>query len=168
MNELLAATVTHLKTQLSLDDTNCSEEPEGQPPPFSGELYYAVHQGEWSNRSDLDYDETYGLMVTITKRATFAPVDREYSSVFQSLRTLAAALRTKIHMNYPLINAANVLLTGAVNGFIEPLVFLSADIPQAKGPDWFWAEGDNEPHAGAAITLTFGRARRIQTIESGT
>ncbi|WP_020474923.1 hypothetical protein [Zavarzinella formosa] len=168
MNELILATVEHLRSAagLSLSADVCDEQPDGQPPPNAGQVYYAVHEGAWTNTADESLDEYCGVCVTITLRAGYAPRDRIALALLRDLRARRAAVRAAIHDNYDLMNLANTKLGPAVNGFVEPLRFRDAGRPQTKGPDWFYAEAAGHPVAGVTVTLVFEKARRVQTLES--
>jgi hypothetical protein len=53
MNALILGTVDFLRDKdvgLGLGAEICDEQPDGQPPPWDGETYYAVTEsGEWTN-----------------------------------------------------------------------------------------------------------------------
>ncbi len=174
MNELILATVEHLRSAagLSLSAATCDEQPDGQPPPNAGQVYYAVHEGSWTNDADESLDEMCGVLVTITLRAGFSPKDRAGLALLRDLRTRRAALRVAVHDNYVLMNLANTKLNDAfghtVNGFVEPLRFRNAGRPTKQGPDWFNAEAhpNGSTITGVSCTLVFERARRVQTLES--
>jgi hypothetical protein len=183
LDALLLATVDYLRSPsgLGLSSDQCDEQPDGQPPPVAGQVYYAVHEGEWTNNDDLALDEHFGLEITITLRSGVVPRDRTAIGILRDLRRRAAALRAKVHMAYGILDLAGGSYGGGVwtggrgyslaatdNGFVEPLVFLNAGRPSPRGPDWFGAEGAADPPTGVSRTLAFGRARRVQTIESQT
>lgn len=172
MNELILATVEHLRTALTLDAKVCDEQPDGQPPPNAGQVYYAVHQGGWTNAADEYLDELCGVLVTITLRAGYVPKDRTSLTLFRAIRPMCSLVRQHVHDNYALMNLANTKLNAAfghtVNGFVEPLRFRSVSPPAVRGPDWFSAEAQPNGHTitGVSCTLVFERARRVQTLES--
>lgn len=172
MNSLILGVVDFLRapsTGLGLDDKSCDEQPDGQPPPMAGEWYVAVTEGSWTNDATECLDESYGVEITITRRTTFSPSDRVNVAVKRELRRKAAEIRAAIHGREEPRIAANTRLDANVeNVFVEPLRFRSAGKIEPKGPDWFWAEGMTNPPTGVAITLIFGGARRVQTIESQT
>lgn len=171
MNELILAVVDFLRSKdgLSLSASECDEQPDGQPPPNAGQVYYAVHEGGWRNNQDEHIDEMCAVNVTITLRAGFAPQDRTGLALLRDIRNRRASLRAKIHNSYKILELANDKLTanyGANNGFIEPLRFRDAGKPEPKGPEWFFAEHKATPTTGYAVTLRFENARRVQTNES--
>lgn len=171
MNELILAVVDFLRSKdgLSLPASECDEQPDGQPPPNAGQVYYAVHEGNWRNNHDEHLDEYMGVNVTITVKAGFSPKDRQNIAILRDLRARRANLRRAIHNNYVLMNLANSKLTQALgpdNGFVEPLRFRDGGKPEPRGPEWFFAEGKNHVEAGVSATLRFENARRVQTNES--
>jgi len=173
MNAIILGSVDFLRSSngLNLDTKECDEQPDGQPPPMAGQRYFAISEGDWSNSATESLDETYGVEVTITLRAGVVPVDRINVALKQQLRIVAAQVRAKIHMNYNLMAAANAKLNASVeNVFVEPLRFRSAGKIQIREADWFWAHvtDDTKAPSGVSITLVFGGARRVQTIESQT
>ena len=150
---------------------------DGQPHPGCGEWFYAVHPGSWQGQSeDADLEEIFGVSVTVTRRIGFAPKDRWGSEVWgKTLTGLDVKLRkiiVALHHSYPVLNAADATLYAESNtqwGFDEPLMFLGGTPPMPKGADWFSAQDINAgkfANAGAAQTLTFGRAKRCQPIEA--
>jgi hypothetical protein len=171
MNAAILGTVNFLRdpTILGLGKEVCDEQPDGQPPPTAGQIYYAVCEGSWTNNRTEYLDEEYGVEITITKRSSHIPSDRVNIEIKRELRNKAAELRAKIHGSDLWMMAANTLLNEATeNIFVEPLRFRSAEKIVPRGPDWFFSEGDNRPASGVSITLIFGQARRIQSIESQT
>lgn len=168
MRALLTATRNRIRTALSLTERNCEIMPDGQPPAFSGELYIAVHPGDFYNDSLTSLDETYSVYVTITRRADYSPHDRLGTQLLTHLDGLygrAEAVRAIVHMDYSIINAANSIIGPLRNGFVEPLSFQNCTYLGVKGPDWFNAEGSDDTPTGLAVQLTFGGARRVQVIE---
>lgn len=173
-NAIILGTVDFLRDPtngLGLTASECDEQPDGQPPPSMGQLYYAVSEGEWTCDTTEYLGESYGIEVTITVRAGVAPADRYGVMLKRTLRDLAAKVRAAIHGNDLLRLAANKHIENdsvTVNGFVEPLRFKSAARIQVRGQDWFWAEGyeGSSPPSGLSITLTFGQAIRDQGIDS--
>lgn len=173
MNELILATIEHLRSPLglSLSASDCDEQPDGFPPPNAGQIYYAVDEYGWTNTADESLDEYCGVSVTITLRAGFAPKDRHAMALRRDLRRRRADVRRVIHNNYDLMNLANRKLEEhfkhPVNGFVEPLRFRSAGKPEIRGPEWFSAEANPNASAicGVSCTLLFERARRVQVID---
>lgn len=170
---LLLAVAAHLRTQLSLGTDECSVELNARPQPINGELFIAVHPGSWVGQSgDDDLDELFGVQVSVTRRITYAPEDRQAEDVLTgtdaiALEKLLEQIRVNLHMNYAVINAANTTIGGSANGFIEPLRFHYAQPPQVVGSEWFGSD-DGEPQAGLVQTLVFDGSRRVQTLASMT
>lgn len=161
---------------------------DGQPPPICGERFSAIWPGEWTGHYVEGADEMLGVNVTVTLRVGKVPRDRMGVNALvgptgQNLDQLLESIRAKLHMdpgprtatdarNYPVLTMANAYITallGPNNGFVEPLQFQNGGRPEPKGPEWFEAASDVEgatPPVGIAQTLSFGGARRLQTIES--
>jgi hypothetical protein len=171
VNELILGTVDFLRDTtvgLSLGAEACDEQPDGQPPPWDGETYYAVCEGEWTNDADEYLGEYMGLEITITLRAGYAPVDRLNVELKRRLRTLAAQLRAKLHSSENHMVKVNARLAGTEQQFVEPIRFRGFGKITPRGPDWFWAEADAETQdapSGLSITGTFARARRVQGLD---
>ncbi len=164
------------RVALTLDEFHCEVTPDGRPTPISGQWYLAVHPGDSSNAAQNCLNELIGFKATLTMRTGFAPVDRHGREVLlaaDGLLERASALAYRNHMNYAVMNAANLLIPGTaeyvaanggtrtVAGFVEPLAFLSMQYLGVKAADWFFAEGQDK-YSGLAVELRFGRARRVQ------
>lgn len=169
MPALLDATADRCMAILSLTGDNVGVQLDGQPPPFAGELYVAVHPGPVTNNDQLCLDETYRLSVTVTRRTGYTPVDRVAADALlkptTGLYRTCEAMRAGLHMDYAGMNAANAAIGGAENGFVQPIAYEGMSLPQPKGPDWFWADGTEDGPTGVAVQIDFGFARRVQTIE---
>lgn len=177
MRALLLAVSAKIQTVTGLGEKNVGVQEDGQPPAFSGELYIAVHPGEFSNAPDDDagetaLNETYSVEVTISRRAGFLPQDRVGAQVITlastGLYARAEAIRVGLHMQYDYIigagaNTANTLIGASENGFIKPLKFRRCSRPLRKGPDWFGAEKSSA--GGKALVLSFDGAHRVQVLE---
>lgn len=161
---------------LGLDDSNCRAMPDGRPTANCGQLFIAVHPGNWSNSSNLNLDERFNLSVTVTVRAGFAPHDRVGTEVTygeDGVLAWADKIEKAVHRKYHPTDQANQLLAqwagdATAYGFSEPLLFLDASYLGVKGPDWFTsddADGDDVP-SGVAVELRFGKARRLQPADT--
>lgn len=196
INALLLSCQDRFQNTFGLTSSNVGIQIDGKPPPFGGELYLALHQQGFQNNDRIgqSLDETYGFNLTITLRTGAIPLDRVNAELLTKLVTGLNAkvdmARVAIHMNYdPILkDTGGAYGTGAgqvwaggkawsllptVNGFVEPLRFYNATAPQWKYADWFWAveeQGDSMVRmpCGLVVTLSFGGARRVQTIESQT
>jgi hypothetical protein len=151
-----------LRTAMAWDANTCELMFDGQPPPMAGQLFAAVHPGDWRGQDIEGLQEVFGFMVTVTRRASYAPVDRG-----------AVELWAKASVGLEAIcrNAANAYIGAGANGFVVPPRLRDGGKPQDRGPEWFWAEGEGKGKlapAGISQTLTFGGAERYQTIESMT
>lgn len=167
MNELIQAVVETLRspTGLSLAANQCDEQPDGQPPPMSGQIYYAVHEGKWSSTDAENIDERYGVHITITLRAGTAPKDRHAMAIYRDLRTRRKELHDLMMTHrYVIMNLANQKLGNSVNGFVEPLRFIAPTPIEQKGPDWFSSSSSTPSIAGVACTLVFEDARLVQKL----
>lgn len=166
---LITATVAFLRERLGLDADTCAESDEGKPLPMSGEVFYGVHDGPWTADNFECLREYFGVSVTVTVRAGQVPFDRTgpelLSKAKAGITDRCLEVRAAMHSNYAdVMNKANVALGTLVNGFVEPLRFLDGGRRARRGPDWFAATGQKA--AGYSQTLTFGKAMRVQTIES--
>lgn len=197
MEALLLGVRDHLRTAVTADlfgealsDKNCDVQPDGRPDPSCGLVYVSIHPGpiRQTDANGLSMDESYGVFITLTLRTGYVPQDRIGAHVVTKpilgLMHRARVIRRKVSMNYtPLDYAggayASTAWTGGreysiaatKNGFIEPLRFKTAGVPEPKGAEWFWAvdEGDGVPApAGVAVTLTFDDARRVQRLDDDT
>lgn len=167
MNELIAAVIETLrsKTGLALSAAQCDEQPDGQPPPSAGQLYYAVHENSWTNNDTENIDEYFGVSVTITMRAGYVPKDRHAMALYREMRTKREELsRFMLEQRYVVMNLANTKIGENANGFVEPLRFVSGGIIEEKGPDWFSATSSTSTAAGVACTLVFNNARLVRPL----
>lgn len=155
----------------------CEVQFNGQPPPNCGEVFVAVHPGGWRAEEVEGLAEEFGVAVTVTVRVGKAPLDRMGPNALvgptgEALTQRLEAIRALLHMDkgaYPVLALANATIGSGANGFVEPLRFLDGGTPQECGPDWFstdWDGGGRLPPVGIAQTLTFGRAKRYQTVEN--
>lgn len=172
---LLEAVKSQIETSLSLTaDQNCAVRMDGKCPGFSGEFFIAVHPGGITNQEiNAGFDEYYSVLVTVTRRATFAPEDRTATEIFTKADGLDDKCRLvmkAIHMNYSLMNSANTAINTRAgstrNGFMQPLRYQSMSAPQEVYGEWFQAASDSREsmYAGLAVTITFGDCRRMQNL----
>lgn len=162
-----------LRTALSLDKTGCQVTADGRPDPMCGEWFVAVHPGNTANSQRNYLDERADASVTITRRTGFAPHDRLGEEAVFDLLDYAGRVKAVVHMEYPILDAANRLITGTAehaaatggavttNGFVEPLGFVSQQYLGPQGSSWFFAEGMEDAVTGIAVRLDFAGARRI-------
>lgn len=165
-----------IRAQFNIDQYHCEVTPDGKAHPDAGEWYYAVHPGSLSNQAVNYRKDIVGLYVTVTMRTDSIPQDRlgqeavlDRNGIIRRAKALAAF----VNMNYDIMNAANELLTAAADEagaspFYLPLQFVEAAYLGPKGPDWFFAEGSEATVTGLAVQLSFGRAERIQYLETQT
>ena len=183
---LAVATVQALRQLLSLPSSECDHMPDGQPPARCGHRFVAVHYGGQSNTCRNSLDREFDLAVTVTMRLA-APRDRAgmwlaRRNTRDGLEQLCEEIVRALHMSYPVINRANVLLesenpvrlpwaTITVHGYSEPFHFASdAGDPREVGADWFGAVNESEEGgltapAGYTQELRFAGARRLQPNE---
>lgn len=165
-----------IRTKYDLDVMHCEVTADGKAHPDAGEWYYAVWPGDLANSAQNCLDEQVSVNVTVTMRTGFTPPDRVGVSAIVPAGGLirrVKELRAFLHMNYDVLDAANVYLNAAAGaetaGFKVPLMFQNARYLGPKGPDWFWADPTGEDAiTGLAVQITLGRARRVQYIESET
>lgn len=185
MRALLIATRTAILDHLGVAANDpkrfliCDVTDDGRPKPASGQVFYGLVGGSISNSQAQCLDEFYDLRVLITLKAGYSPTDKLGQELLLSagapgvansggLWSRAEKLRSYLHMRYSVIDAANVEITAAANGFVRPLTFLGASYLGVRGPEWFDAEAQDDPTAGVVMELRFGNAQRIQVIESQT
>lgn len=172
MPDLLNAVRDRIRSVLSYTNFECDVQPDGAPDPVSGQVYVSVHAGAIRNDDMESMDEYYEVLVTLTMKVGYLPVDAFGPQVITKATTglyaRAAAIRKTCHMDYTAMTAANTALGGSVNGFVEPLSYRGMGRPEVKGPAWFSAEDENDPPAGLALEIRFDGARRKQTLESMT
>lgn len=168
-----------IQAAFGIDGDRCEVTPDGKAHPNAGEWYYAVHPGSLTNAAQNYRDDRVGLYITVTMRTGFAPQDRVGQNVILGKNGLirrCKAVAALVHMQYDPMYQANELLTAAAvadgqpgaSPFAEPLVLESMTYLGVKGPDWFFAEGQNDAITGLAVQMSFGRARRVQYDESQT
>lgn len=172
----LTAVMEGIRTAYSLDLWHCDVTPDGKAHPDAGEWYYAVHPGSLTNSAQNYRKDTVGLYVTLTLRTDSIPQDRIGQEAVlgrEGIIARAKALAALVNMNYEMMDRANELLTAAAGAagaspFYLPLQFMEAAYLGPKGPDWFFAEGQEPTVTGLAVQLSFGRAERVQYLETQT
>lgn len=169
----------NLREKFGWTELECDTMPDGRPKPAAGEIFVAVHGGQWTGRDiDSGLDEEIGFEVTITRRLGFSPMDQWNREVVEGLKdgleVLAEQVRAYLHMNQQIRITANEFISAerTARGFTEVQRFRSCGDAEERGPDWFNAldfdTGGRHANAGLTMTLTFGGARRIQRLESMT
>lgn len=161
-----------LRAKMSLDDSVCDVvPPPGKPPAASGELFVAVWEAGFSNNQTESRYDLHRINVTVTRRTPVAPDDREAEEIIHSavigLEIVADQIAALIHDSYHVRQKANnYLLSVAGNrdvyGFTEPLRFLDGSRTDEKSGEWFSGER-RDAAAGRALTLSFGRALKLQS-----
>lgn len=178
---ILKAVEARLRTLLADPAGKVSgAQPDGKPPPGSGQWYTAAHWAGATARSDgtiadaVDLD--HAVTVTISARMGQVPQDRrgERITLGNELLARAEALAAPqaIHGNYEdVMNAANALIPGTAeyaaihgggvttNGFEEPLLLLGYGPCEEKPGSWV---GSKESPEVLVIAVRFGKARRLQ------
>jgi hypothetical protein len=161
--------------------------PPGKPPAVAGEFYCAVWENGFDNKAFDSRDDRHRISVTLTRRVTYSPQDREAEEVIHRLvvgmEVMADQVSARVHAdlqgagrsaatNYGTLDAANDYILEAakgananvtVYGFCEPLRFLSQTRTEEKNGDWFWGD-PAEKGVGRALTISFGEARRVQSV----
>lgn len=173
MPALLDATAAHIRAECGYDSKMCDVQPDGRPEPASGQVFVAVHDGEWTHGPvEEALDEYFGVRVTVSLRIAYVPQDRQGQESVRKARTgiyaRAEAIRAAVHMSYGLMDAANAIIGAAANGFVEPLRFVSSSGVRLESSSWWDAHEDDEPgdrSAGLVLELAFGRARRVQRFD---
>jgi len=178
LSALLTAVQNHLRTQLSLSPDECGVQPDGQPPPFLGKRYIAIHATGWSPGDIQDYgpvlDEVLSLAVTITVRAPKSPRDRITTNIYlkeaTGIEAIARSIMLALHSNVTVLSLANAELEDTEYGYTNTLLWQGTDAnPRLVGPDWVWSDNPQaSPVAALVTTVQFGMARRIQDITIAT
>lgn len=180
MVALCKGVVDHLRSTgvvNSSDPLLCDLAFEGYPHPAAGEVFYAVHAGDWGVsgvEGDWDLSERMGCVVTISKKLGYAPKDRRATDAWAKVLTGLDALSRKVvvalHQNQAVRAQANTYLGATDGGFVTALLFKGATRPEIKGSDWFGTEpsASGDDVIGIAISLTFGMMERYQTIATMT
>jgi hypothetical protein len=152
----------------------------GKPPGAFGQWYVAIYWGGGTGNdpNPQGHDTLQALTLTLTARLNYAPQDRQGVRLTTpgDMYDLADALAgpNVVHGSWGLIAEANKLIPGTreyieaaggdpddatVNGFVEPLVLVSAGPERPVSGDWV---GSKEADGAFAIDIKFNRARRIQ------
>lgn len=162
---------------LGLAKAQCEVMFDGQPPPNCGELFVAVHPGDWQATDVEGMDERYGFDITVTVRVGKVPRDEMGLNALvgptgKSLDDWLEKIRALLHLDNQadqVLSSANTLIGAGANGFVEPPRFRGCSRPEPRGADWFGAEAHShaeKPPVGLSQTLAFGGARHVQRIES--
>jgi hypothetical protein len=169
ISALLIATRNWVRDNLDLDESTCDVMPGPEPPAACGERFFSIYGRAW-RPGDFDLnrgiDEYYDIAIAVTFRSTWAPKDKHAENIFLAQSEgLEEALREllPIHQNIELMTAANNRIIGS-NKIIEPLRWKGSDaMPTPVGPAWFSSRGESQD-AGYVMEITFGDARRKQTL----
>lgn len=178
---LTTAVRDQLRLGLALTEYECDLRPGGRPPPAGWkDRYVAVHSGGQANQSRESLDRTFEVQVTVTLRVSKIPYDRTGVEAVQKaevgLEDLCEKVIRFVHNNHAVRQAANdIILASSFNlepppavcyGFNEALILLGDDgeAHEVTG-EWFGAKASQET-AGLVQVLTFGEARRIESIGS--
>lgn len=166
----LIATEGWLQEQLQLDAASCSVRPDGRPKPECGDIFVAIHGADKSpgpsNDQDVGVDITVGLTVTVTYRTAYIndnELDQVYAKQSLAIEALCDRIITLIHKQYGLMGAANNLISGTTQLFIEPLRWLGGDAEPTKvGNEWFNPTAPEQGGwVGMVMSNRFGQARRL-------
>lgn len=174
---LMLAVVNRLKKYYGWGDDVIDIVPRpGRPPATAGELFISVWDGGFSNDSFECRHDDHSFNITVTRRMPVTPYDRSAPELIHKakigLEAYANALASYIHTNrngYDILQLANKYIeeasppTETVYGFGEPPRFLHSSGAEERGGDWFHADGAADM-CGLSITLSFGKAIRVQSI----
>ncbi len=151
---------------------------DGKPPEFSGEQFIAVHMGRWTGGDVEGLEEEFGVCVTLTRRATYAPGDQAGEEIWalvtagmdEMLRRIVAVVVTDVQLpgNDTVLNRANAYIGDTANGFVEKLRLSDGGRAEPKRADWFRGRQQHadEAPAGLAQQLTFVGAKRWQRYDN--
>lgn len=169
MSALLTAVRNQLRDDLKIPETDCDIQPNGQPPPTCGQIYYAVHalsHDPETTNPDQWIGEVYNIGITITRRAAAVPTDRRPTETLYKattgLEARARAVVKNLHMKYDVITDANALISGT-DKIQEPLRWQGTDA-EPEEVDGTWYHGRPDERAGLTLTVRLGGAMRYQTL----
>lgn len=171
---LLSAVASHLKTEMSLSDSQCSVEIDEQNvPAIAGDRYLTVipagiNKGPRHDKSGGVIDLFVAVKVCVYHRMADVPRDRRRNVFLERTKGLNAELTNvmdAVDYRYEVTNAANteIAVLGNGEGFIKPLQFQSIDSrPQAVMRDPYDAtpaSAKGDPIVAIRRGVTFGLAR---------
>lgn len=167
---------THLGLSGQTAERTVAITDDGKPHPACGQQFYGLVGGQFSNNSGQGYVDGYlGISIYLTLRAPVIPTDKAGDELIIKAQTANAPntggiwprawwLHEYLKTNrITLMNSANVLLDGDTNtrGFCEPFLLQSFAFLGVKGPDWFWAEGQDDAPSGMALQINLDRCRYV-------
>jgi len=171
MGVVLKIVRDHIRNRLSLTGGQCDVRPDGRPIDVAGDLYVCISEGGVQSESRLHLSERHEIEVSIWRRATAVPTDRQgdlllpddqYVANLQTLDDLERAIIAHIHGNDADIRqAANALLTsGGANsdGFSVTLFYAG------RGPSETFTDRPRSSAEWIGRRLRFGGMLRIQPL----
>lgn len=172
MGPLLIAVRDHLRTKFVLDSKNIGIQPDGQPPPFVGDLYLAVYPRGSSLAPGIGeimsgVAESFSIGVCISQKITKAPRDRVADEIYvkavSGVTVLADKVRAYVHQIWTSnISGANALLVGT-DQIVEWFRWEGTSAPRLVGPEWFWTDEEAAVQpVGLAVDVLFRDACRYQ------
>lgn len=174
---ILEAVRDHLRTALSLADDECEYSIDGTHPPVSGQRFFAVMPVGSSDLGGTDYGshEEVSIEVVITLRCGHVPKNRIAAKKFvDSAGGLEAEARdvafgtARLHMNYTLLAAINLIMTTAnANAAIYYHPLVCSDLGRPRVVDGLRFGNPNEI-AGVERIIRFRGARRMQSVANMT
>lgn len=172
---LLKGVRARIQAVLGIDNAKCDIRFDGMPPASCGELFIAVHPGQWTGTNIEGRQDNVGVEITVTRRTEYAPFDRAVDPMMEALESLdiiVSRIIAALHINYEVLNVANAVLDATagthVNGYDVPLRFSVAGRPIRRRGDWFSSDIPSTGHEGVSRTISMENARRFQTVESQT
>src|SRR5262245_27716080 len=133
-----------VRKSLGVEEQHCRVvgNDQGKPPAFSGNHFVAVHAGDWRGVPVEGLGESFGARVTVTLRTSHVPDEalgeeawlKEVEGLEAILRQVLTAVVSDVGTadNPTVLNRANAILGGDVNGFVEKLQLQSGGTPQEK------------------------------------
>lgn len=169
---LLLATRDHLRTQLSLNESQCDIQPDGRPPANMGERYVALWEDGSAGAGTTGggastLSETCGLLVTVTRRTGRYGRDRRRNIFLEEitgLEPLCRSIKAAIHANWGIVNAANARISDAYNKFQLPLFWVRQDRAQGMDADWAGSAAEKDDSTYLVVSLRFAGALRVQPL----
>jgi hypothetical protein len=171
MGAVLKVVRDHLRNRLSLASGQCDVRPDGRPIDAAGDLYVCISEGGVQSESRLHLSERYEIEVSIWRRATAAPTDRQgdlllpddqYLANMTTLDDLERAVIAQVHGNDADIRqAANaVLISGGASGDGFSVTLFYA----GRGPSETFADHARANVGWIGRRLRFGGMLRVQPL----
>lgn len=158
-----------IRSVLKYTNAECDVCFDGQPPPRCGKIFVGIHRAPRGSSLRTGQEIMYSMNITLTARVT-EPYDRIGTDLMEKamigLDDRADAIIDLVHEDASgkILTVVNGFISGGQNAFVEPLSFEGDEGGRLVGGNWFHAQAD-AMEVGVALTLRFGKAKRIKRIE---